>query len=264
LLKDWVLRYGGGAQLFLCQAEDLSHAVEQCHSAYPNEAVVSAQLNEIVLTTVQCWDSPLYKGDGPETDATYDINIVDRRRTSGQLSIDFERQGSQVEDNMIINLEVNRLPDDINPVQCLHLGFDADSIAMSVFKMGDRYILRPEADTELSLTPLPNGEYAYALVRCNAHEPLKVPDGAATGEDEFGPQDNEQHGSATEHGTESTRVRLTLDVDYDLHGLSIEEMQRRLCQMVERAIGQGMLTGQSGATVDQYSMETEVLLLEPV
>lgn len=55
--------------------------------------------------------------------------------------------------------------------------------------------------------------------------------------------------------TEQVRLRLTLDVTYDLNGETIVEMKKNLRRMVEIAIGEGLLTGASYAEVDQYSMK---------
>ncbi len=53
------------------------------------------------------------------------------------------------------------------------------------------------------------------------------------------------------------RLRLTLDVAYDLGGESADEMRNRLYQMVERAIGDGLLTGYTEATVEEHSVEVK-------
>lgn len=53
------------------------------------------------------------------------------------------------------------------------------------------------------------------------------------------------------------RLRLTLDVAYDLGGESADEMRNRLYQMVKRAIGEGLLTGYTEATVEEYSVEVK-------
>ena len=63
--------------------------------------------------------------------------------------------------------------------------------------------------------------------------------------------------------TETIKVRLTLDVTYDLNGENATEMVGRLRRMRERAIGEGMLTGETDAEVDEYSMDT-VIQPEPL
>lgn len=51
------------------------------------------------------------------------------------------------------------------------------------------------------------------------------------------------------------RLRLTLDVTYALRGESLEDMAARLKKAAEYAIQNGMLTGDSAAEVDEYSMD---------
>jgi len=58
--------------------------------------------------------------------------------------------------------------------------------------------------------------------------------------------------------TETIKVRLTLDVTYDLNGENATEMVGRLRRMCARAIGEGMLTGETDAEVDEYSMDAVI------
>lgn len=51
------------------------------------------------------------------------------------------------------------------------------------------------------------------------------------------------------------RLRLTMDVTYDLNEVDIDDLVRRLRKMGEWAVGEGMLTGETEAEVDQYSMD---------
>jgi hypothetical protein len=53
----------------------------------------------------------------------------------------------------------------------------------------------------------------------------------------------------------SNRLRLVLDVEYNPNGESIEEMRNNLRQLVERAVGEGLLTESSNAEVDRYSVD---------
>lgn len=50
-------------------------------------------------------------------------------------------------------------------------------------------------------------------------------------------------------------LRLTLDVTYEANGEDIGELKRMLEQAVERSIGNGMLTGETAAEVDSWSMK---------
>jgi len=59
------------------------------------------------------------------------------------------------------------------------------------------------------------------------------------------------------------QVRLTLDVTYALNGENPAEMAANLRRMCERAIGAGLLTGESDAEVDGYEVYT-MLMPEPL
>lgn len=58
--------------------------------------------------------------------------------------------------------------------------------------------------------------------------------------------------------SETVKVRLTLDVTYALNGENATEMVSRLRKMCERAIGEGMLTGETDAEIDEYSMDARL------
>lgn len=49
------------------------------------------------------------------------------------------------------------------------------------------------------------------------------------------------------------RIRLVLDVDYELNGVSVEELSQNIGHMVMQGIGNGMLTGSSDAEVITYA-----------
>ncbi len=50
LLQDWTVRYGTDALIFNCQAETISHSIEQCENAYPLHNIVSASLDALTGT----------------------------------------------------------------------------------------------------------------------------------------------------------------------------------------------------------------------
>lgn len=58
-----------------------------------------------------------------------------------------------------------------------------------------------------------------------------------------------------------TKICFTLEVSYILNGEQPEEMVRRLENMVRHAIGEGMLTGETAAEVDEYSLNADVHLV---
>jgi hypothetical protein len=54
------------------------------------------------------------------------------------------------------------------------------------------------------------------------------------------------------------KVRLTLNVAYILNGEPSAEMAARLRRMCEHAIGNGMLTGETAAEVDEYAIDVSI------
>lgn len=64
--------------------------------------------------------------------------------------------------------------------------------------------------------------------------------------------------SALRPAAESVNLRLTLDVVYYLNGENATEMVSQLSRLCEQAIGEGMLTGESDAEVEEYSMDVVI------
>ncbi|HBP1590334.1 TPA: hypothetical protein L5U93_004768 [Pseudomonas aeruginosa] len=61
--------------------------------------------------------------------------------------------------------------------------------------------------------------------------------------------------ATTQATPETVNARLTLDVTYLLNGEAAPEMLARLQRMCERAIGEGLLTGETAAEVDTWSID---------
>lgn len=114
------------------------------------------------IVAVEYWASTRYSND-EEANGRFFMEIVDRRAQSGQLFVDVATEDGDPDDLLTAAFEINRLPGSKTDVQCLHLHFNADAMAMSIFKQGDRYILRPEAGVNIRNTVLPNGEHAFIL-----------------------------------------------------------------------------------------------------
>lgn len=62
-----------------------------------------------------------------------------------------------------------------------------------------------------------------------------------------------------EDESEVVRARLTLDVTYLLNGETAADMLANLQRLCERAIGNGLLTGETAAEVDLYEISTAIL-----
>lgn len=54
-----------------------------------------------------------------------------------------------------------------------------------------------------------------------------------------------------------SRLKLILDIEYELNGCSLDIMKNNLEQMVFSAIGVGSLTGNTDAEIETYSLHVE-------
>lgn len=78
---------------------------------------------------------------------THQFVVVDRRQSNGQLFVDMEALNGNPDDMLSVTMEINADPlTGIGHVPCVHLHFDADNMAVSLFKIGGRILVRPEAD----------------------------------------------------------------------------------------------------------------------
>lgn len=164
-LSSWTVMYGIGKH-FTCQAEDIHHAIEQCVNAQPGENIITAfeGVNESQVE-VEHWDSRSYGGEGTDGAGgnVFIVGSLDRREASGQLDVTMAPADGDVDDLLYAMFEVNRLPGSKDDSQCLHIHFDSENLAMSVFKQGNKFILRPENGVTVLNTTLANGEKALIV-----------------------------------------------------------------------------------------------------
>lgn len=57
----------------------------------------------------------------------------------------------------------------------------------------------------------------------------------------------------------STRLRLTLDVSYTPNGVSVTELETMLRAIADHAAGDGLMTGDTPAEVDEWKATVDVL-----
>jgi hypothetical protein len=107
------------------------------------------------LVEVRHWDPERRPSGGP-----FVMEVTDLRAQSGPLCVDLAPQSGEIDDIMGASFEVNNLPGGPETA-CMHLHFTPDELALSIFKHGDKYILRPERGVSIVATVLPDGESAY-------------------------------------------------------------------------------------------------------
>jgi hypothetical protein len=134
---------------------ELAHAAQDTSSAPARDADPDIQ-------AVEYWNSTHYRGE-EQANGRFFMEICDKRAENGQLFVDVATEDGDFDDLMAATFEINRLPGSKTDVQCMHLHISDSELAMSVYKQGNRYILRPENNVTIRQTVLPNGELAYIL-----------------------------------------------------------------------------------------------------
>ena len=114
------------------------------------------------IVSVFHWDSVRYSGNLDTADH-FLMEVTAQRKKHGRMFVDIAAESGDVDDMMSVSLEISRLPGSKTDVQCMHVSFDTDSMAFSLFKQGDRYILRPESGVSLRPTILPDGTHALIV-----------------------------------------------------------------------------------------------------
>lgn len=78
---------------------------------------------------------------------THQFDLDDQRKTNGQAYLTLGALEGKVDDLLSVTMEVSTNPlTGEEPVPCVHVHFDADNLAMSLFKIGDDILIRPEAN----------------------------------------------------------------------------------------------------------------------
>ncbi len=114
------------------------------------------------IVPVSHWGSTDYRGEIPAGDR-FLMEVVDKREQCGQLYIDVGAEDGDTDDILTASFEISNLPGSRTHTQAMHLHFNDNAMAMTVFKQGDKYILRPETNVTILPTVLPNGELAFIV-----------------------------------------------------------------------------------------------------
>ena len=95
---------------------------------------------------VKSWDA--YSVEG--TVDTHQFDISDQRETNGQAFITVGALEVDLDDTLSVTMEVNTNPlNGIDHVPCAHVHFDSDSLAVSLFKIGNKILVRPETNVSI-------------------------------------------------------------------------------------------------------------------
>ncbi len=95
---------------------------------------------------VKYWDAYYVEG----TALTHQIDIADQRGTTGQVYITAGALEGDVDEMLSVTMEINANPlNGIDLVPCAHVHFDGDSLAVSLFKIGNKILVRPKTGVSI-------------------------------------------------------------------------------------------------------------------
>lgn len=84
-------------------------------------------------------------GSEHQTSDTHQFDVDDQRRTGGQMYLDLGSLEGNLDDLLAVTMEVNTNPlNGVDHVPCAHIHFDGDNLAVSLFKIGNKILVRPE------------------------------------------------------------------------------------------------------------------------
>lgn len=146
-------------------AEGLYDPVE--NADLPAKMTVIAQAEAALSATplahsvqVKHWDAY----NVPETVMTHQIDVTDQRATSGQIFVDAGAIEGSDHDIMSVTVEINTNPlTGIEQVPCMHVHFDGDALAVSLFKIGSRILVRPETNVSIDAERIMVGQYPETM-----------------------------------------------------------------------------------------------------
>ena len=82
---------------------------------------------------------------------THQLDITDQRITNGQVYADFRSLSGNSDEAMSITMEINHDPLGVaGPVPCAHIHFNDSEMAMALFKIGDKILVRPETNVSVN------------------------------------------------------------------------------------------------------------------
>jgi hypothetical protein len=108
---------------------------------------------------VKHWDC---YGSPERTAVTHQFDVDDQRRRHGQVFLTLGATEGLIDDAMYVTMEVNTNPlNGVDHVPCAHVAFDSETLAASLFKVGDDILLRCEAGVKIE--PVPGTPETYWL-----------------------------------------------------------------------------------------------------
>lgn len=149
---------GGWDELFSKMAESESN--KEAASEAVSSSPVPGQSKTETSVLVKYWDCY----EDPTTVVTHQLDIDDQRSNNGQAFVTLGAIEGNLDDMLSVTMEVNTNPlTGIDHVPCAHIHFDNDSVAVSLFKIGDKILMRPESGVTIERISGLVGEFSEKM-----------------------------------------------------------------------------------------------------
>lgn len=125
--------------------------ISQNESSPEGGGVWAASIADTSSVPVKYWNC--YSSPEGGYRNTHQFDITDQRKTNGQVYMDLGALEGDPDDMLSVTMEVNTNPfNGMDHVPCAHIHFDGDNVAVSLFKIGNKILMRPETDVTVEPT----------------------------------------------------------------------------------------------------------------
>jgi hypothetical protein len=106
---------------------------------------------------VEYWCSKRYNRQNEESSAQFEMDVIDNRLSSGQLDVGIAPLGGNIDDNLTVMLEINRLPESDDDLPCAHISI-GDYAWLNVYQRNQELVLQLGDDSlRLENASIPRG-----------------------------------------------------------------------------------------------------------
>ena len=105
-----------------------------------------------------------FKEGDPRFDRPFLLEVNDRRRDKGVLVVDVGEVEGKTDLLLKVIVEIGRLHDGLDDLACVQVRVDESNLSASLWRQGDRLLLRLDEGETLKPTSLANGKSTYSIV----------------------------------------------------------------------------------------------------
>jgi len=117
---------------------------------------------KIKETNIAHWEE--YTKPSGTPDKKFTIRVYDNTESSGAMDVQLTEDGPEPDAGLSARFGISSLPGTNDACPTIYINFDEDNLsAITIFKVGDKLFIRPEANDGIEETILPDGSRAIAI-----------------------------------------------------------------------------------------------------